>query len=405
MRAIKAGGDKMEVRVKSGDTLWKYSRVFQVPLRLILDSNNLDNPDQLMIGEQIKIPGYVTKSYTIKPGDTLWKIAGWYRAPLDGVLLINDANPFALMPGEKVNIPIRVTWSLIDPNQNYDYDTMVKDIRKLLAVYPFIKRAVIGESVMGKPLPELVIGKGNKKIHMNGSFHANEWLTSSLLMTFIGDYVRELTSTQVLSGVPLPSLYESTTLSLVPMVNPDGVNLVINGLPKEEPYRTMVDGINKGSDQFNRWKANIRGVDLNNQYPAKWEIEAERKPKKPSPRNYPGKEPLTEPEAIAIADLSRRKKFDRALAFHSQGEVIYWGFEGLEPPESERIVNEFSRVSGYKAIRYVDSFAGYKDWFIKEFRKPGFTVEIGKGESPLPLSQFSKIYQDTIGIFLASLYM
>ncbi|WLR60515.1 M14 family metallopeptidase [Guptibacillus hwajinpoensis] len=395
----------MKIRVRSGDSLWKYSRVFQIPLRLILDSNNLENPDQLIVGEQIHIPGYVTKSYTIKPGDTLWKIAGWYGTPLDGVLLLNDSNPFSLQPGEKVNIPIRVTWSLINPNQNYDYQTLVNDIRKILAVYPFIKQSIIGESVMGKPIPELVVGTGKKKVHMNGAFHANEWLTSTLIMKFVDDYSRELTNSQRLSGVYLPSLYESTSLSLVPMVNPDGVDLVINGLPEEEPYRSLADQINNGSGQFNRWKANIRGVDLNNQYPAKWEIEAERKPTKPSPRNYPGKAPLTEPEAIAIADLTRRKKFDRALAFHSQGEVIFWGFEGLEPPESEILVREFSRLSGYRAVRYVDSFAGYKDWFIQDFRRPGFTVEIGKGESPLPTSDFNTIYQDTLGIFLSSLYM
>ncbi|MBF0709267.1 MULTISPECIES: M14 family metallopeptidase [Bacillaceae] len=395
----------MKIRVKSGDSLWKYSRVFQIPLRLILDSNNLENPDQLIVGEQIQIPGFVTKSYTIKPGDTLWKIAGWYGTPLDGVLLLNDSNPFSLQPGEKVNIPIRVTWSLINPNQNYDYQTLVNDIRKILAVYPFIKRSIIGESVMEKPIPELVVGTGKKKVHMNGAFHANEWLTSTLIMKFVDDYSRELTNSQRLSGVYLPSLYETTSLSLVPMVNPDGVDLVINGLPEEEPYRSLADQINNGSEQFNRWKANIRGVDLNNQYPAKWEIEAERKPTKPSPRNYPGKAPLTEPEAIAIADLTRRKKFDRALAFHSQGEVIFWGFEGLEPPESEILVREFSRLSGYRAVRYVDSFAGYKDWFIQDFRRPGFTVEIGKGESPLPTSDFNTIYQDTLGIFLSSLYM
>ncbi|WP_377888510.1 M14 family metallopeptidase [Alkalihalobacillus sp. R86527] len=395
----------MKVRVKSGDTMWKYSRVFQIPLRLIIDSNDLEDPNQLVVGDMINIPGYVTKRYTIKNGDTLWKIAGWYDAPLDGILLINDTNPFALQVGEKVNIPIRMIWPLVNPEQNYTYEIMVKDIKKLLAVYPFLKRAVVGESVMGKPIPELQVGIGSKKVHMNGSFHANEWLTTPLLMKLLNDYLMALTNTQVLSSVYLPPLYDSTSLSIVPMVNPDGVNLVINGLPEEEPYRTLANDINNGSDNFDRWKANIRGVDLNNQYPAKWEIEAERKPKKPSPRNFPGYEPLSEPEAIALADLSKRRNFDRALAFHSQGEVIFWGYEGLEPPESEVLVREYSRLSGYRPIRYVDSFAGYKDWFIKEFRKPGFTVEIGKGESPLPLSQFDKIYNDTIGIFLSSLYM
>ena len=157
---------------------------------------------------------------------------------------------------------------------------------------------------------------------------------------------------------------------------------------------------------FSGWKANIRGVDLNNQFPANWEIEKERKePKAPAPRDYPGDAPLTEPEAIAMADLARNEQFNRMLAFHTQGKEFYWGYEGLEPPESEVIANEFARVSGYRAIRYIDSHAGYKDWFIQEFRRPGFTIELGEGVNPLPISQFDEIYQDALGIFLASLYM
>ena len=69
------------------------------------------------------------------------------------------------------------------------------------------------------------------------------------------------------------------------------------------------------------------------------------------------------------------------------------------------IAREFARVSGYQAVRYIDSHAGYKDWFIQEFRRPGFTIELGEGVNPLPISQFDEIYQDALGIFLASLYM
>ena len=90
---------------------------------------------------------------------------------------------------------------------------------------------------------------------------------------------------------------------------------------------------------------------------------------------------------------------------HTQGREIYWGFEGDEPYFSEKMASEYARVSGYKSIRYVDSYAGFKDWFIKEWHRPGFTVELGSGESPLPLSQFDQIYQEALGIFLASLYL
>ncbi len=106
-----------------------------------------------------------------------------------------------------------------------------------------------------------------------------------------------------------------------------------------------------------------------------------------------------------IMELTRRRNFARVLAFHTQGEVIYWGYENLEPPESEVLVNEFSRVSGYEPVQTIESYAGYKDWFIQEWRRPGFTVELGSGTNPLPLDQFDEIYQKALGIFLAGLYV
>ena len=135
--------------------------------------------------------------------------------------------------------------------------------------------------------------------------------------------------------------YRQTMLSIVHMVNPDGVNLVLNGLPSINPWNEKVIQINHGSTDFSGWKANIRGVDLNNQFPANWEFEKGRKPKQPEPRDYPGSAPLSEPESQAMAALTRKRNFSRVLAFHTQGEVIYWGYENLEPPVSRTIVQEF----------------------------------------------------------------
>lgn len=54
------------------------------------------------------------------------------------------------------------------------------------------------------------------------------------------------------------------------MVNPDGVDLVLNGPPNH--LRKDLIEINEGSEDFIHWKANIRGIDLNNQFPANWDI-------------------------------------------------------------------------------------------------------------------------------------
>jgi g-D-glutamyl-meso-diaminopimelate peptidase len=282
---------------------------------------------------------------------------------------------------------------------------MINDIRRLSGVYPFIQQTIIGESVLGQNIPEVLIGNGGKRVHYNASFHANEWITTPVLMTFLNDYLLSLTNQNSIRGLSMYPLYQQTMLSIVPMVNPDGVDLVINGPPANETVRNRLIQLNRGSTDFSGWKANIRGVDLNDQFPAKWELEKARNPTQPGPRDYVGERPLSEPEAIAMANMTRRRNFARVLAFHTQGEVIYWGFENLEPPESQVLVNEFSRVSGYEAVKTIESYAGYKDWFIQDWRRPGFTVELGTGVNPLPLSQFNEIYEETLGIFLAGLYM
>ena len=35
---------------------------------------------------------------------------------------------------------------------------------------------------------------------------------------------------------------------------------------------------------------------------------------------------------------------------------------------------------------------GFEDWFILEYDKPGYTIECGLGENPLPISEFDEIY-------------
>ena len=109
-------------------------------------------------------------------------------------------------------------------------------------MYPFIQTPSIGNSVLGRDIPEILIGTGNKRVHYNGSFHANEWITTPIVLTFLNDYLLSLTNQNTIRGRLTFPLYQQTTLSIVPMVNPDGVNLVIYGpSTANEPWRSSVD--------------------------------------------------------------------------------------------------------------------------------------------------------------------
>ncbi len=395
----------MEVMARNGDTLSYYSRLFMIPFQLLADSNRNCDQDGLKVGDCIHIPGFQAETLHLKEGDALWKIAGSRNISVDSLLLLNQKVSInELGTGDEIIAPKRILQNLVNVRKKYDYQSLLNDIENLKKHYPFIKINTLGKSVLGNDVHEIRIGHGSKKVHMNGSFHANEWITSAILMSYVNDFLLAITNGGKINNIDILPIYRNVDISIVPMVNPDGVNLVLNG-PPDHISREVV-AINGGSTDFTGWKANINGVDLNNQFPAFWEIEKNRKePKSPAPRDYPGEAPLTEPEAQIMAKLAKEEKFNRMIAFHTQGKEFYWGYENFEPSESAFIATEFSRLSGYKAVQNVDSHAGYKDWFIQEFRQPGFTLELGKGINPLPLSQFDDIYKDVLGIFVASLYL
>lgn len=283
--------------------------------------------------------------------------------------------------------------------KHYDSNQLQDDLSRLKNNYDFIQVNTVGYSVLGKPIYELVMGGGDKHVHWNGSFHANEWMTTPLVLKVVEEYAEAIKQ----KDEKAIALHSSTCLSVVPMVNPDGVDLFMHGSTIAGPYQGLVEKINQGHHNFTSWKANIRGVDLNNQFPAYWEVEKKRKPQQPSFRDYPGDSPLSEPEAKCMYNLAVMKSFSRVLAFHSQGEVIYWGYQNREPHNAEKAVRSFQEVSGYVPVHTIDSYAGYKDWFIQDFQREGYTVEVGLGINPLPWSTFYDNFQKVQAICLKSL--
>jgi g-D-glutamyl-meso-diaminopimelate peptidase len=394
-----------EYIVQSGDTFYRIAQRFRVSVEALAAANpQVASPAVVRPGQVLYIPRRPAQQYVVQPGDSLFRIARTFGVTEAQLRLANPGiDPMRLQVGQRIYIPAPEEREIVIPREDYGYDEMMEDLARLTERYPFIALSTIGETVLGRPIPAVRIGTGRKEVHYNASFHAAEWITTPLLMKFIERYAEAYQNGERIGQFNIPALYRETSLWVVPMVNPDGVELQQEGIEPDNPYYETVLRANGGSLDFRQWVANIRGVDLNNQFPAQWEREARRGPSGPAPLNYSGPSPLSEPEARAMADFTRAHDFRLVIAFHTQGEVIYWGFEGLEPPESEQIVTVFSEASGYLPVRYVQSWAGYKDWFIQEWRRPGFTVEVGRGVNPLPITQFWRIWSQNIGLMLAGL--
>ncbi len=373
------------------NALKTFQKAFGVNESGVVDAYTLPFIDRFLQGFYIR---------EVKKRDTLWGISADSGISLQNLLTANpEIEPENLQIGEKIKVPY--SYKIVPTDISYSYFLTSNIIKGLKARYPFIRTETVGYSIMQRPIEAIIIGKGNKHIFINSGFHANEWLNIPCVLKFAEDYLQAYIMSKSIEDTNSDYLYANTVLHIIPLVNPDGTDLVTGALYEGSYFETAkMIAANYPSLSFpEAWKSNINGVDLNLQFPANWEKAREIKFSqgftKPSPIEFVGNAPLTEPEAKTVYEYTINNNFRLILAYHSQGNIIYWKYLDYLPPESERIGIELSKASGYPLeLTPVDSsYAGYKDWFIEKYNRPGYTIETGKGVNPLPISQFESIYK------------
>lgn len=284
-------------------------------------------------------------------------------------------------------------------------------VEQLARAYPSIRTGTLTTTAYGRPVEVMSIGTGGRQVIFSAAHHANEWITTPLLLKFTEELAEAEKNGGKIYGVPAETITRYGTIHIVPMVDPDGVDLVTGAITPGSPEYTAAEQIASNFPAIpfpEGWKANLRGVDLNLQYPAGWlqarEIKFSQGFSQPAPRDYVGRAPLDQQESMALAEFTAQIDPAIVLAFHTQGKVIYWQFRDIFVPGARELGEEFARVSGYalEDTPFESSFAGYKDWFIQNFRRPGFTIEVGQGENPLPIAQFDEIYRDNLGILVTA---
>ena len=290
-----------------------------------------------------------------------------------------------------------------------DCETQRAMIYKLKKRYPFLNCSCCARSLCSRGIFTLSIGKSCNPVLLAGGFHAQEWLTSLLLLRFTEELCRCAVTRGELCGIDVTGALRSREVIIIPCVNPDGVQIALHGAPAAGRYSQDYERIVAASTD--KWNANARGVDINHNFDAGWsilrEMEIDQGILAPSPRRYGGYMPESEPETKALADLCRLRKPRKAIAFHSQGEEIYYSYGNNTPQRSLREGRILAAASGYTLVENegLASHGGFKDWFIEYFARPAFTVEIGRGENPLPLEDFEDIYRKALPMMVLSIIM
>ncbi len=286
------------------------------------------------------------------------------------------------------------------------YSLMTEYIDVLSQRYRTFRVSYLGESMLGKKIPLITLGKGKRSALYIGAHHGMEWITTALLLKFANEYCEMLNSNGYIGRTSVSYLNSARTVYIVPMLNPDGVEYQINGVAEDNPIRERLIKMNGGSEDFSEWQANARGVDLNHNYDANFENYAlssdNMQRNNGAPTKWCGEFPESEPESGMLANFLRfNDDIGICIALHSQGEEIYYGDKFDPPYENLRAGNVLASLTGYRLCKTEGSASsgGFTDWVVGRMRKLAFTVECGKGKNPLPIDSLFEIYCKTRRMF------
>ena len=270
----------------------------------------------------------------------------------------------------------------------YPYTTLRADLLRLQTQCPLSLRVrSIGKTALGRDIFLAQMGNPSAahRVIIVGATHAREHITTRLIIAQIHALLNGLNTDAALAQ----RLYY-TRIDFIPMHNPDGVTLSQQGLrciPDAALQRTLYR-LNDNHTDFTYWKANARGVDLNRNFDA--DFSRVDGPDAPAPEGFKGRAPGSEAETAALCAFIQREHHHALLSYHAQGEEIYWFFgqRGTDFTRDRQLAHRLSGLTGYQVVSPQDSgpsAGGLKDWFVQHFRRPGFTVEVGRNGSTFPI--------------------
>lgn len=228
------------------------------------------------------------------------------------------------------------------------------------------EKGILGKSVLGVPLYYFKVQKTPYPVVIaQYAMHAREYITTYLAIKQIKEFEK--------NG-------KKGCVYFIPLVNPDGVEIVEKGKPL--------------------YKANAREVDLNVNFDADWG-KGKYNQKFKGDANFIGEKPFSEPETIALKEFTLKVKPDMTFSYHSKGEEVYWFFGqmGERLKRDEFLAKTYAKTSGYE-IKYTPfSSGGYKDWCVQKLKIPALTIEVGEDflSHPIKKEYQNKIYKKNKG--------
>lgn len=266
---------------------------------------------------------------------------------------------------------------------NFCYMDYKEKTDEITRKYPFVARYKIGESVCGRDIYALNIGNYRRIVLFVGGFGARDAVTVRVLLEYFDRLCRAFKNKSGLSGVRISSPLLTRGLSVVPCVNPDGLEIASAGAESAGEYADFVRSVSNGDTTA--WNANAKGVDISKNFNSQREkmplYEANKGIFGPAASGYGGFAAESEPETAALVNFCEKNDVHHAIALLGNGKAINWRSEADDPENSKTMAKVLSVCCGYGIVnsRSADDFGSFKDWFCENYKRSALSLGVKCG--------------------------
>lgn len=240
----------------------------------------------------------------------------------------------------------------------YGYKEILQDLKSLEKIHPKeVTADFCGITPKGRGIPLAKIGKGRKKLLILSSIHGREWISSLFSVRLMEKALEHK-----------EKCLEEATFFVMPVVNPDGVEIFWG---REEPFE-------KDAGFFPTfYKNNANNINLNANFPYEFL-------KVPKSRQG-GIRAVSEKETESVINICCKAYFDAAVSLHARGNCIFWRDKGNGAIRGDyKLAKALEEHCGFQLIKPTEDVAdysgGFENWFRHRFRRPALCVELVKDE-------------------------
>ncbi len=276
----------------------------------------------------------------------------------------------------------------------FDYNTNIRFIEELIKEYPFLSAEIVGRSTLGRGIFSLSVGSRKNAVVYVGGIRGGESLTSEILLLFLERICYAVKHSSLLCGVDIKRALTQLGITVIPVLNPDGVEIAQTGFESAKNMRKYLRNLTTQGHES--WSANAMGVDISHNFSASWENLHQREKELgfngPGIKNYGGEHPESEAETKILTRLCRLRNFRQCLTLQLGNNRIFRSSEHA-PKQIEMMAKILADACSFELCDESDfeNHCGLSDWFAYEFSAPAFTFAIQSGENVNLYETYEKI--------------